>query len=70
MSGCIQNYSVPLAKLEKLTGGSSSGTKIKWTDDLIEDFENAKLKIKTLEQVYTPTPVSYTHLTLPTILLV
>ena len=60
LSACIQNYSVPLANLEKLTGSDkNSGMKIQWTDDLIADFEQAKHLIKTLEEVYTPTPTDH-----------
>ena len=51
---------MPLANLEKLTGSDkNSGMKIQWTDDLIANFEQAKHLIKTLEEVYTPTPTDH-----------
>ena len=57
MSSCMKDYSIPLSKLEKLTGSDkSSSLKIQWTEDIKNDFELAKEKIRTLEQVYTPTP--------------
>ena len=57
LSSCIKDYSVPLSRLEKLTGSDkSSSLKIQWNDELKQDFENAKLMIKTLEKIYTPTP--------------
>ena len=57
LSACIKDYSVPLSRLEKLTGSDkSSSLKIQWTDELKEDFEKAKEMIRTLEKVYTPTP--------------
>ena len=57
LSSCIRNYSVPLSKLEKLTGSDkSSSMRIQWTEELKADFEHAKEKIKSLEYIYTPTP--------------
>ena len=57
LSSCIQNYSIPLTRLEKLTGSDkNSAMKIQWTNELQTDFSNAKEMIKTLEGVFTPTP--------------
>ena len=57
LSSCMKDYSVPLARLEKLTGSDkSSSLKIVWTDELKGDFDAAKEKIKALEKVFTPKP--------------
>ena len=57
LSACIRNYSVPLAKLEKLIGSDKpSALNIQWTPELEEDFHSAKQMIKNLEEVYTPRP--------------
>ena len=62
LSECVRNYAIPLSRLEKLTASDkSSSSKIEWTDELEEDFNNAKAMIKTLEKVYTPTPDDRLH---------
>ena len=57
LASCIQNYAIPLKRLEMLTGSDkSSAAKIDWTEQLKNDFQDAKSKIKQLEEVYTPKP--------------
>ena len=57
LSACIRNYSVPLSRLEKLTGSDkASASKIQWTPELENDFDTAKQMIKKLEEIYTPRP--------------
>ena len=46
-----------MAALEKLTGNNSaSNTHIQWNDDLENDFNQAKEKLKELQEVFTPRP--------------
>lgn len=62
LSSCIKDYSIPLSRLEKLTGSDkSSAMKVPWTDELKDDFEQAKIKIKDLEKIYTPKPDDKIH---------
>ena len=57
LSPCIRDYSIPLSRLESLTGSDkSSATRIQWTNDLENDFKQAKAMIQNLENIYTPTP--------------
>ena len=62
LSACIKDYTVPLTRLEKLTGSDkSSSLKISWTEDLLQDFNTAKNLIKNLEKINTPTPDDELH---------
>ena len=57
LAACIKDHSIPLGRLEKLTGsGASSATRIQWTEELRNDFKDAKETLKSLQEVYTPRP--------------
>ena len=50
----MENMSKLLDPLEKLTGEKDNKTKIQWTDELIQVFENSKSAVKQIKPLYLP----------------
>ena len=62
LSDCIKDYAIPLSRLELLTGSDkNAANKIQWTEELLNDFADAKQMIKSLEKIYTPVPDDTLH---------
>ena len=57
LAACIKGYAVPIGNLEKLTGSTNkSASKINWTKQLEDDFNNAKRMIGHIQEIYVPKP--------------
>ena len=50
----IPNHAVILQSFERLVGGKSSRDKIKWTPELLKEFDNAKESIATSIPIVIP----------------
>ena len=60
-SACVNNYGSLLSGLEKLHAGVQSKDLIKWTEEDIKNFEEAKAATNNVEAITTPCPSDKLH---------
>ena len=62
LSKTIPNYSIHLQKLEKYAGGKNSRDHIKWSEELVAEFNSAKNSLKDIHSIAIPSPSDILHI--------
>ena len=62
VSNTIKDHSITLSSLEKEAAGKKSRDEIKWSSSLLQDFDKAKLSLKSSQSITIPKPSDTLHI--------
>ena len=61
LSSGLQDYGTIFRPLEQMTAGKPSSDKLLWTEQHSRDFKHAKESLKSIKDIYYPTPDDHIH---------